>query len=47
MPTVNQLVRKPRVIQKARTKSPACRAFLRFLGKGEGPPDGAGRRRNP
>jgi small subunit ribosomal protein S12 len=26
MPTVNQLVRKPRVIQKARTKSPAMEA---------------------
>jgi small subunit ribosomal protein S12 len=26
MPTVNQLVRKPRVIQKARTKSPAMKS---------------------
>jgi small subunit ribosomal protein S12 len=26
MPTVNQLVRKPRVIQKARTKSPAMQS---------------------
>src|SRR5262245_64317215 len=26
MPTVNQLVRKPRVIQKSRTKSPAMKA---------------------
>ena len=30
---------------RARTKSPACRAFLRFLGKGEGSPEAPGRRR--
>jgi DNA-binding transcriptional LysR family regulator len=29
---------------RARTKSPACRAFLRFLGKGEAPADAPGRR---
>jgi DNA-binding transcriptional LysR family regulator len=30
---------------RTRTKSPACRAFLKFLGKGEGPAEGPGRRR--
>ncbi len=32
---------------RARTKSPACRAFLRFLGMGDGPANGSAPRRRP